>query len=109
MLELFLCRGVTGLSRRYLTECQELAEAFGLDRVPDESILSRTWRKRFNEGVQEFIETAARLPGKEIRDGDLPVPTVRPEGEVVTPGEDGTTCCNGTGRLNGRIHEYRDL
>ena len=52
-------------------------------------VLSRTWRKRFDEGVHEFITTAARFLVKEIHDGDLPVPEVRPKEEVITERNDG--------------------
>ena len=94
MLKIFLYREVTGLSYRALIQRQELAASFNLDCIPDESVLSRTWRKRFDESVQEFITTAAYFLVKEIHDGNLPVPEVRPEEEVIDPERDGITCRN---------------
>ncbi|RDZ93340.1 transposase, partial [Haloferax sp. Atlit-6N] len=62
---------------------QELAEPLGLDRVPGESVLSRTWRKRFDDGVREFVRIAAHFVVKEIHDRDISAPSVRPKSEVV--------------------------
>lgn len=95
MLKLFLYRKVTGLSYRALSRRQELAGAFGLDRIPDESVLSRTWRKRFDESIHEFITTAARFLVKEIHDGDLEVPEVRSKEEVITAQKDGSSDSTG--------------
>lgn len=101
MLRLFLYREITGHSYRALTRYPELAEIFGLDRIPDESVLSRTWRKRFDAGVREFLTTAAHFLVKEIHDRDLTVPQAQPKEEVLdsntvespftseTPGSDG--------------------
>ena len=62
---------------------QELAEPLGLDRVPDESVLSRTWRKRFDDGIREFVQIAAHFVVKEAHDRDFSAPGVRPKSEVV--------------------------
>lgn len=45
MLKLFLYRETTGDSYRTLTRHPKLAAVFGLERIPDESVLSRTWRR----------------------------------------------------------------
>ncbi|MFC4552398.1 transposase [Halorussus sp. GCM10023401] len=88
MLKLFLYREITGDSYRTLTRHSELAGVFDLERIPDESVLSRTWRKRFDETVREFITTAAHYLVKEIHDRDLAVPDVRPKEDVLDPRKD---------------------
>ncbi|WP_136718344.1 transposase [Halorientalis salina] len=85
---LFLYREITGESYRTLAQYPELAEAFGLDHIPDESVLSRTWRKRFDDASREFITTAAHYVVKEIHDRNLSVPAVRLKEEVLTPEKD---------------------
>ena len=82
MLRLFIYREITGDSYRTLETYQELAEPFGLDHVPDESVLSRTWRKRFDDGVREYVTVAAHYVVKEIHDHGPSVPAVRPKEEV---------------------------
>lgn len=42
MVRLVLYREVTGEGYHQLTQCLELADSFGLKRMPDESVLSRT-------------------------------------------------------------------
>ncbi len=42
MLRLFLYREFTGESYRDLTRHPELGDTFGLEKIPDESVLSRT-------------------------------------------------------------------
>jgi hypothetical protein len=88
MVRLFLYREITGESYRTLGQYPELAGVFGLKRIPGESVLSRVWRYRFDEGVREFITTAAHYVVKEIHDGGLPVPAARPKEEVLTPEKD---------------------
>ena len=83
MLRLFIYREITGDSYRTLETYQELAEPFGLDHVPDESVLSRTWRKRFDDGVREYVTVAAHYVVKEIHDYGPAVPAVRPKDEVT--------------------------
>jgi hypothetical protein len=83
ILKLFYYREITGHSYRELAEYPELADSFGLTRIPDESVLSRAWRQRFDAGVREFITTGAHYVVKEIHDLDLGVPAVRPKAEVV--------------------------
>ncbi|RXK47834.1 transposase [Halorientalis pallida] len=88
MVRLFLYREITGKSYRTLGQYPELADVFGLKRIPGESVLSRAWRHRFDDGVREFITTAAHYVVKEIHDGDLSVPGARPKEEVLTPEKD---------------------
>jgi len=85
MIRLFLYHEITGASYRQLETYPELATAIGLTKTPDESVLSRTWRNRFTDGVREFITTAAHYVVKEIQDRDIFVPEVRPKEEVLTP------------------------
>lgn len=87
-IKLFYYREITGQSYRGLAEYPELADAFGLDRIPRESVLSRAWRHRFDDDVREFIRTGAHYVVKEIHDRDLWVPAARPKPEVVTPRKD---------------------
>nr|WP_276410944.1 transposase [Halomicroarcula sp. XH51] len=88
MVRLFLYRELTGESYRSLAQYPELAVAFHLEKIPDESVLSRTWRNRFDETTREFVTTASHYVVKEIHDRDLNVPEARPKGEVVTPQRD---------------------
>jgi len=93
MLRLFIYREITGDSYRTLETYQELAEPFGLDHVPDESVLSRSWRNRFDDGVREYVTVAAHFVVKEIHDHGPAVSAVRPKEEVTDsetdPGSDG--------------------
>jgi len=66
-----------------LARYQELTEVFDLGHIPDESVLSRTWRKRFDDGVREFVHVAAHFVVEEVHDRDLSAPSVRPKSEVV--------------------------
>ncbi|WP_254533983.1 hypothetical protein [Natrinema gelatinilyticum] len=71
MLTLFLYRETTGDSYRSLTRHPELAGVFGLEHIPDESVLSRTWRKRFDHGDREFITASAHCLVKDISRTDM--------------------------------------
>jgi hypothetical protein len=88
MVRLFLYRELTGESYRALSRYPELADVFGLEKIPDESVLSRAWRNRFDEVTRESIRTAAHHVVKEIHDRDLAVPEARPKAEVATPEQD---------------------
>ena len=88
ILKLFYYREITGHSYRELAEYPELADSFGLTRIPDESVLSRAWRQRFDASVREFITTGAHYVVKEIHDLDLGVPAARPKAEVVNQRRD---------------------
>lgn len=89
MLRLFIYRELTGDSYRTLETYQELAEPFGLDHVPDEAVLPRTWRNRFDDGVREYVTVAAHFVVKELHDHGPTVPAVRPKEEVTDTGADG--------------------
>lgn len=98
MVRLFIYREITGDNYRALTQYQELADAFSLDYVPDESVLSRTWHNRFDDGVREFVTIAAHFVVKEVYDYGLSVSAVRPkadvtdrEGDSSSEGEDDAT------------------
>nr|WP_240729962.1 transposase [Halalkalirubrum salinum] len=83
MVRLLIYREITGDSYRELARYQKLAKPLGLDHIPDESVLSRTWRKRFDDGVREFVRIAAHFVVKEVHDCDFSAPGVRPKSEVV--------------------------
>jgi len=83
MIRLFIYREITGDSYRTLETYQELAEPLGLDHAPDESVLSRTWRERFDDGVREYVTVAAHYVVKDIHDYGPTVPAVRPKEEVT--------------------------
>ena len=83
MLRLFLYRELTGKSYESISESSELAAELGLDSMPDPSVLSRTWRDRFDEATREFVETAARYAAKDNFDRGYNNPEVRPEAEVT--------------------------
>lgn len=70
MLKFFYYREITGLSYRDLAKFPELADVFGLNRILGESVLSRTWRDRFNEVVREFITTSVHYVVKKVHDRD---------------------------------------
>lgn len=61
----------------------ELADVFGPDRVPNESVIPRTWRNRFDDDVRGYITASAHCLVEEIHNEDLPVPKVRPLEEVT--------------------------
>jgi len=83
MLRLFIYQEITGDSYRTLETYQELAEPFELDHVPDESVLSRTWRNRFDDGVREYVTVAAHFVVEEIHDYGPDISAVRPKKEVT--------------------------
>jgi len=95
IVRLFIYREITGDSYRKLSQYPELADVFGLERIPGESVLSRTWRNRFNGTVQKFITTASHYLVKEVHDDGLSVPAVRPKAEVLTPERDRIPETNG--------------
>ena len=88
MMRLFIYRELTGKSYRALTRYPELADVFRLEKIPDESVLSRTWRNRFDDTTREFVTTAAHYIVKEIHDRDIHVPEARPKAEVVSSDRD---------------------
>lgn len=82
MVRLLIYREITGESYRALARYQELAEPFELDHIPDESVLSRTWRNRFDDDVREFVRSASHFVVKEVHDRELSAPAVRPKSDV---------------------------
>mgnify|MGYP000014703099 FL=1 len=88
MLKLFVYLEVTGDSYRSLTRHPELADVFGLDQIPNESVISRTWRNRFNDDVRGYITASAHCLVKEIHNEGLSVPEVRPLEEVKQSSEE---------------------
>jgi hypothetical protein len=87
MLKLFIYREITGDTYRELQEQQKLASAVGLNRIPDESVLSRTWRHRFDYATRDFIKRGAHLLVKEVHKDGLSVEGIRPKHEVISPQE----------------------
>lgn len=83
MVRLFIYREITGDSYRTLAQYQELAEPLSLDHVPDESVLSRTWRERFDDSIRELVRVAAHFVVKEAHDRGFSSPAVRPKSEVI--------------------------
>ncbi|WP_227378029.1 transposase [Haladaptatus halobius] len=88
MHKLFVYLEVTGDSYRSLTRHPELADVFGLSRIPDESVLSRAWRNRFDDDVRGYFTASAHCLVKEIYNEDLSVPEVRPLEEVKQSSEE---------------------
>ncbi|MFC4451233.1 MULTISPECIES: transposase [Halobacteriales] len=87
MILAFIFMEITGESyaafTRRLTQQPEVAAVFGFSRVPDESAFSRAWRNRFDDAVQEYVQTAAHFVIKEGHDLDISAPEVRPKAEIV--------------------------
>lgn len=90
MLKLFFYLEVTGDSYRSLTRHPELADVFGLDQIPNESVISRTWRNRFDDDIRGYVTTSAHCLVKEIHNENLSVPEVRPLEEVKQSSEETT-------------------
>lgn len=82
MLKLFIYLEVTGDSYRSLTRHPELADVFGLNQIPNESVISRTWRNRFDDDTRGYVTSSAHCLVKEIHNENLSVPEVRPLEEV---------------------------
>ena len=83
MVRLLIYREATGESYRALARYQELAEPLDLEHIPDESVLSRTWHKRFDDGVREFVQVAGHFVIKESHDREFSASAVRPKVEIV--------------------------
>jgi IS5 family transposase len=83
MVRLLIYREATGTSYRALARYQELAEPLDLEHILDESVLSRTWRKRFDDGVRELVQVAAKFVIKQTHDREFSAPAVRPKVEIV--------------------------
>ena len=83
MLRLFVYRETTDCSYRSFSQYPELAESFGLAKMPGESVLSRTWSNRFNETTRTFVTTAAQFLVRQIYRKGHSVSEVRPKEDVV--------------------------
>jgi len=88
VLRLFIYREITGDSYRALETYQELAGPFGLEHIPDEAVLSRAWRNRFDDSIREYVTVAAHFVVKEIHDHGPAVSAVRPKEDVIESDDD---------------------
>ncbi|GGL71753.1 transposase [Halocalculus aciditolerans] len=84
MLRIFIYHEITAESYQRIAEYPELADEFGLEKTPGPSVLSRTWRERFDDDAREFVETAARFVVKHSHDFDFAGPQIRPKSDVTT-------------------------
>ncbi|GCF15942.1 hypothetical protein Harman_38770 [Haloarcula mannanilytica] len=79
LFRLFLLKELHGWThetalRTYLTHHPELCEQLGLETVPDQSTLWRTWHERFTADLRETIEVAARTILIKAQDVGVTVP-----------------------------------
>ena len=58
----------------YLDRHPELCEQLGVESIPDQSTLWRSWHTRFTEDLRETIETAARTILINAQNAGVPVP-----------------------------------
>jgi hypothetical protein len=100
MLKLFVYLEVTGDSYRSLTRHPELADVFGLNQIPNESVISRTWRNRFNDDVRGYVTASAHCLVKEIHNENLSVPEVRLLEEVKQSSEETTDTAENTTKFS---------
>lgn len=100
MLMLFLYREVTGDSYRAITRHPELADVFEIERIPDESVLSRAWRNRFNDDVRGYVTASAHCLVKEVHNEDLSVPEVRPLEEMKQSADEPSNPPEGTTKFS---------
>ncbi|WP_227133033.1 transposase [Halorubellus salinus] len=66
----------------YLESHLELCECLGLGAVPDQSTLWRSWHTRFNDGLRETVQKAARTILIKAQNADVTVPR---EPEQILP------------------------
>ena len=71
----------------YLDSHSKLCEEFGLDTVPDQSTLWRSWNQRFTTDLRETIETAARTILIKAQNAGVDVPR-EPERKLRHHGDD---------------------
>jgi len=76
----------------YLTQHPNFCEQIGLESVPNQSTLWRSWHKRFTAGLQDTVETAARTILIKAQNAGVTVPC-EPERRSRRHG-DGTTESN---------------
>jgi len=79
LFRLFLLKEIHGWSHEtelltYLTHHPDLREQLGLETVPDQSTLWRSWHERFTTELRETIETAARTVLIKAQDEGVAVP-----------------------------------
>jgi hypothetical protein len=58
----------------YLTQHSDFCEQIGLDSVPNQSTLWRSWHSRFTADLQDTVETAARTILIKAQDANVTVP-----------------------------------
>jgi len=83
MLRILIYHKITAESYQCIAEYPELADEFDLKKTPGPSVLSRTWRERFDDDAREFVETAARFVVKQAHDYDFAGPEIRPTSDVT--------------------------
>jgi len=98
MVRLSIYRMITGESHGGVSQYQVLAELFDLEIVPQESVLLRAWRKRFNEGVRDVVWIAAYFVVKQVHDREFSAVAARPKAEVVDEKKPSTAVDEGAGR-----------
>ncbi|WP_394347840.1 transposase [Haloarcula mannanilytica] len=79
LFRLFLLKEIHGWTHEtalltYLSHHPELCEQLGLETVPDQSTLWRTWHERFTANLRETIEAAARTILIKAQDAGVTVP-----------------------------------
>ncbi|MFB9813696.1 transposase [Haloarcula sebkhae] len=79
LFRLFLLKELHGWTHEtalftYLTHHVELCEQLGLETVPDQSTLWRTWHERFSTKLRETIQAAARMILIKAQDAGVAVP-----------------------------------
>ncbi|MFB1064524.1 transposase [Natrinema sp. H-ect4] len=79
LLRAFLLKEIHGWTHEtalvtYLTQRPELRAQLGLETVPDQSTLWRSWHKRFAADLRETVETAARTILIKAQDAGVAVP-----------------------------------
>jgi hypothetical protein len=84
MLRIFIYHEITAESYQYIAQYPELGNEFDLEKTPGPSVLSRTWRERFDDDEREFVETAAHFVVKQSCDYDFAGPQIRPKSDVTT-------------------------
>ena len=72
----------------YLEGRPALCEQLGLESVPDQSTLWRSWHKRFTTDLRSTVETAARTILIKAQDADVAVPR-NPERHLPFRGDEG--------------------
>jgi len=71
----------------YLERCPDLCEQLGLESVPDQSTLWRSWHNRFTTELRRTVETAARTIPIKAQNSGVTVPR-DPERTLPSRGDD---------------------